>query len=123
MKLLFLLSLDLFGIATFAYGQYQSYNGSDNNLANPSWGKAGGVLGRRIVSSGFADNISLPFAGVTNTPFPSSFEIADDLFGNSGIKLKRTSPYQWSAFSTYMMEVMLSTIAKELITTMHFYLF
>ena len=58
-RFLNLLLFTLISVALAAQSDIRSYDGSDNNLSNPNWGKVGEPL-KRIASIGFTDKISTP---------------------------------------------------------------
>lgn len=70
----------------------RTYDGTENNLANPIWGSAGENL-RRVTDVGYADGISVPYQ--RNRPNPRN--VSNVLFAQDGLRNDATglSDYTW----------------------------
>lgn len=65
---------------TIDFQSYRTYDGSNNNLSNPTWGAAGTNL-LRVAGVGYADGISAP--GGVDRPNPR--DVSNSLFAQDGL--------------------------------------
>lgn len=87
--------------------RYRSYDGSCNNLANPSLGIANSRYSR-LLSAKYGDGVSSPTVSVTGEPLPSSRLVSLVVFGEADVPDPKftLANMQWGQIMTHDMSML-----------------